>query len=65
MANNKDSYEELTKELEAIVVKLQDEATSIDEALSLYEKGKAITTKLEQYLQSAKNKLVSIKDDSK
>lgn len=55
-------YDRLTSELEEIVAKLQDETTSIDEALKLYEKGKEITSKLETYLKTAKNKLVKIRE---
>lgn len=55
-------YDHLTTELEEIVAKLQDETTSIDEALKLYEKGKEITSKLETYLKTAKNKLIKIRE---
>lgn len=61
MSENVD-YEKLTRELEEIVAKLQDDATSIDEALKLYEKGKEITSKLEEYLKTAKNKLLKIRE---
>jgi exodeoxyribonuclease VII small subunit len=53
-------YQNLKQELDEIIMKLQDDGTSIDESLQLYERGVAITAKLTDYLQKAENKLLKI-----
>ena len=67
MTSKKESfnYQSLTSELDAIVVKLQDETTSIDLALELYERGIVITKQLSSYLTMAENKLSKIANNPK
>jgi exodeoxyribonuclease VII small subunit len=54
------NYQALTEELDQIIAKIQDETTSIDDALDLYERGVGITKLLEEYLASAQNRLIKI-----
>ena len=66
MANKKASnYTELNRQLDDIVLKLQDERTSIDESLELYAKGMEIITELEQYLKTAENTIKKIRAKAK
>lgn len=55
-----DIYQQLTLELDDIMAQLQDEATSIDQSLQLYERGVKITKQLSDYLTKAQNKLTKI-----
>ena len=41
------NYQELSNELDSIIDKLQDDTTSIEESLKLYERGVTITKGLE------------------
>lgn len=53
-------YKKLSQRLDEIVVKMQDDATSIDESLELYEEGIRLTSEIEDYLKQAENKLKKI-----
>jgi len=53
-------YQVLKQELDDLTVKLQDDNTSIDESLELYERGIKIISILTDYLQKAENKLSKI-----
>ena len=55
------NYQELSAELDEVVAKLQSEDIDVDAALTLYERGIAITKQLEIYLKTAENKVVKIK----
>lgn len=55
------NYQELSAELDEVVAKLQSEDIDVDAALTLYERGLAITKQLETYLKTAENKVVKIK----
>ncbi len=60
-ANNKPlDYMALSQELDGIMAKLQSEATSIEDALSLYERGVVIVKDMDEYLKQAKNRLNKI-----
>lgn len=65
MATKKIDYKTLNSELDEILVKLQSEDLDVDEAVSLYEKGIAITKDLEAYISTAENKVEKIKADFK
>lgn len=54
-------YQALNAELNEILVKLQSDDVSIDEALKGYERGIAITKELEKYLKTAENKVAKIR----
>ena len=58
-------YRGLSDELELIVVRLQDDSTSIEESLKLYERGIQITKDLREYLSKAENNLKKISAISK
>lgn len=58
--SSKLDYQSLSAELESIIAKLQDERTSIDESLKLYEQANKLVSDLSQYLASAENRLNSI-----
>ena len=51
------NYQLKSAELEAIIAKLQDEQTSIDESLKLYQEANKLVNALSEYLLSAKNQL--------
>ena len=51
------SYQELHEELEAILLKLQRDGVDIDEAIKLYERGQVVVKQLQDYLQTAENKI--------
>ncbi len=61
---NQASYRELSDELDEILASLQNNELDIDQATKLYEQGTKITTKLQQYLQAAENKVIKIKGDA-
>lgn len=57
------SYEELTKELEDIMQKLESGETSFDESMSLFERGAQICRDLNSMLDSAKGKITVIREE--
>ena len=58
------NYQLKSAELEAIIAKLQNEQTSIDDSLKLYNDAKQLVKELSEYLLSAKNQLNSLNDTS-
>ena len=54
------NYQIKSSELEAIIARLQDEQTSIDESLKLYQEASKLVNELSEYLKSAKNQLSNI-----
>lgn len=46
-------YAKTLAELETVLARLQDAETSLDEAIALHKKGKALVTSLEGYLKDA------------
>jgi exodeoxyribonuclease VII small subunit len=55
------TYEELNRELEAVLADLQREDLDVDEALARYERGLELVKKLETYLKTAENKVQKLK----
>ncbi|GAC1393027.1 MAG: hypothetical protein NVSMB46_09980 [Candidatus Saccharimonadales bacterium] len=53
-------YKELNELLQEVVVQLQTENISIDDAIKAYEKGIGLIQQLEEYLQHAKLKIIEI-----
>lgn len=53
-------YEKQMKELESIVNKMEDESTSLDESLLLYQKGNAIIKELESSIKEAEEKVKEV-----
>ena len=58
------NYQLKSAELEAIIAKLQNEQTSIDDSLKFYNYAKQLVKELSEYLLSAKNQLNSLNDAS-
>jgi len=58
--NITNDYNSLKQELDELIIKLQDDNTSIDQSLELYQRGVEITSKLSDYLRKAENKLSKI-----
>lgn len=52
-----ESYETLRGELDVVVAELQRDDIDVDVALKHYERGLELVKQLEQYLQTAENKI--------
>jgi exodeoxyribonuclease VII small subunit len=61
MAKAKPTYEVLRNELDTVMIELQREDLDVDEAVKYYERGLELVKELEQYLQSAENKVQELK----
>ena len=61
---NKKTYQALSQQLDDILIALQQPELNIDEAVKLYEQGRATLKELEFYLNKAENKIVKIKNIS-
>lgn len=55
------SFEEIMKELELIITRMEQGEINLDESLSLYEKGIALTRECNQQLQTAQLKMEELK----
>jgi exodeoxyribonuclease VII small subunit len=62
----KQSYEELKRELEQILESIQkkDGQDNLDELLELYQRGEEIVVEMQAFLDSAKNKIIKIRNNS-
>ncbi len=58
MVSNDFNFEKSIKELEQIAVALENEQLSLDESISLFEKGVKLSKECSQYLENAKQKIV-------
>ncbi len=54
-------YAALNLELEDVLARLQQPDLPVDEAVTLYEKGLELIHKLETYLETAENKIESLR----
>jgi len=54
-------YVTLKAELDSVMFELQREDLDVDTALSYYERGLELVRQLEQYLQTAENRVVQLK----
>jgi exodeoxyribonuclease VII small subunit len=61
--SSKQSYAEMSAELEAVLARLQHDDIDVDEALEAYKKGMELVGKLEAYLKEAENTITKIKAD--
>lgn len=59
-----DTFENSLKRLEKIVQSLEDDAPSLDEALQLFEEGKALIAKCLKKLDEADRKLKILSDEA-
>lgn len=55
------TYNQLQKELDQLISKLQDDELDIDEAVSTYQAATAIIEDMQKHLKTAKNKLSKVK----
>jgi len=53
-------FEKSIKELEQIAENLQKEQISLDESIALFEKGVKLSKDCSKYLESAKQKIISL-----
>ena len=62
--SNKQSFEEMMKELETIVQKLDNENVSLEESLELYQRGMKLSASCDETLKNAEQKVNElIKED--
>jgi exodeoxyribonuclease VII small subunit len=54
------SYEDLSRELDEVLSRLQSAYLDIDSAVKNYEQGMKIINELEKYLKDAENKITKI-----
>ena len=57
MSKEKQSFEEMMKELENIVQKLDNEAVSLEESLDLYQRGMKLSANWDSTLKDAEKKV--------
>lgn len=62
--NENGGFEEKMAKLEEIVGKLEDERTPIEESLSLFEEGVAISKGLQEKLEEIKRKIEVLRKDA-
>jgi exodeoxyribonuclease VII small subunit len=58
---SKTSYESLKRELDEVMLALQQEDLDVDKALKHYERGLELVQSLENYLKSAENTVKELK----
>ena len=54
------SFEKSLLELENIVKKLESEEISLDESITLFEKGVSLSNKCRKFLENAENKIITL-----
>lgn len=57
MTNKSQSFEEMMKELENIVQKLDNENVSLEESLNLYQRGMTLSANCDETLKNAEKKV--------
>lgn len=57
----KNSYQELSEQLEEVLAKLQQPDIQVDEALRLYEQGLKLARQCDAQLKLSENKIVKLK----
>ncbi|TBW74665.1 exodeoxyribonuclease VII small subunit [Staphylococcus capitis] len=66
MSKEQQSFEEMMKELECIVQKLDNETVSLEESLDLYQRGMKLSSACDKNLKDAENKVNQlIKEEAK
>jgi len=61
--NKEESYKTIRAELDDVLVRLQDPASDVDDAVALYEQATRLTAKLETYLETAENHIKKVQAD--
>jgi exodeoxyribonuclease VII small subunit len=57
MAEKKRTYQEMKRELDDIIARLESDDIDIDEAGELYKKGQKLAREIEKYLEKIKSDL--------
>ena len=60
MSSKDFDFEKSLKELEKIANQLENEQISLDESIALFEKGVKLSKECSEYLENAKQKIVSL-----
>lgn len=60
MLSNDFDFEKSIKELEIIANSLENDKISLDESVSLFEKGVKLSRNCSEYLENAKQKIISL-----
>ena len=62
MSSKDFDFEKSIKELEKIADSLENDQISLDESIKLFEKGVKLSKDCSQYLENAKQKIISLTD---
>ena len=65
MASKDFDFEQSLNELEQIASSLEKEQTSLDEAVGLFERGIKLSKQCSDYLESAKQKIITLTEADK
>lgn len=57
MAAKTKTYQEMKRELDEIIARLESEDVDIDEAAKLHQQGQKLAVQIEKYLQKVKSKI--------
>lgn len=63
MATENKNFEEMMKELETIVNKLDNDSISLEESMELYQKGMALSKSCEKTLKEAEEKIAKLMEN--
>lgn len=58
---NAENYQELSRQLDEVMLKLQDSETSLDDAVQHYETALKLIAKMETHLAKAENRVRELK----
>lgn len=61
MAKTTKTYQELSRELDDVLTRLQADDVDVDQALQLHEQGQQLVKQLEAMLADAENKVTELK----
>ncbi len=64
MAKKEESFEELITKLEKITSKLENEKLSLDDSVTLFEEGIALSKKCTEKLEEAEKRITILVDDN-
>ncbi|WP_456787877.1 exodeoxyribonuclease VII small subunit [Cellulomonas sp. P5_C5] len=57
-------YEEARDELVAVVARLEAGAATLEESLALWERGEALATRCQEWLDGARERLTAVRDSA-
>jgi len=57
------SYQSIRSELDSVLIRLQDPASDVDDAVALYEQAVQLAAKLDAHLESAENHIKKVSVD--